>query len=231
MLTVKYGTQTINFSHQVNDKLKNAYIYVDFYQGVILRSPPVDEDTARKLVYKKGSWIIQKLKLVEKIPQGDIRTGSRILYLGKRFYVSVNEDTGVKSAVVLFSYSKFTVKLNPAVPDKGKALDRAFEKFTRRKADEKITPRIKYWSNITGLKPAKLRFRKLSKRWGSCTKDNEVIINYDAVKLPFTLIDYVIVHELSHIKYKDHSKAFWNTVEKYIPDYKELDDKMVGMKL
>jgi predicted metal-dependent hydrolase len=51
------------------------------------------------------------------------------------------------------------------------------------------------------------------------------------VKLPFTLIDYVIVHELSHIKYKDHSKAFWNTVEKYIPDYKELDDKMVGMKL
>ena len=67
--------------------------------------------------------------------------------------------------------------------------------------------------------------------WGSCTKANEVIINFDAVKLPFTLIDYIVAHELIHIKYKDHSKDFFRELAKFIPDWKVLDDKLCGMKL
>ena len=112
-----------------------------------------------------------------------------------------------------------------------KAIDDDFEVFTRNKAIEKIKPRVKKWCDITNLKPADLKLRKLNKRWGSCTSNNEIIINFDAVKLPFILIDYVVVHELSHIKIKDHSKNFWDLVGKFMPDYKELDSRITGIKL
>jgi len=90
---------------------------------------------------------------------------------------------------------------------------------------------VKKWSETTGLIPTAVKFRRLNKRWGSCTRDNEIILNHDAVKLPFTLIDYIVVHELVHIKHKDHSKAFYREVAKYIPDWEALDEKLCGMKL
>jgi predicted metal-dependent hydrolase len=61
--------------------------------------------------------------------------------------------------------------------------------------------------------------------------ENKIIINSDAIKLPFTLIDYIIVHELAHIKHKSHSKEFDKEVVKFIPDWKYLDEMLCGMKL
>lgn len=82
---------------------------VDFYEGVIFKSPPIDEDKAKELIYKKGIWIFEKLKLVERQPQGDIVTGSIILYLGKRYYVQLIQDTAIKDALIKFNQSKFKI--------------------------------------------------------------------------------------------------------------------------
>ncbi len=76
-----------------------------------------------------------------------------------------------------------------------------------------------------------LHFRKQTKRWGSCTPRNNIVINTEAVKLPYSLIDYLIIHELCLVRDKDHSKAFWAEVGKYLRNWKELDEKMMGMKL
>jgi predicted metal-dependent hydrolase len=76
-----------------------------------------------------------------------------------------------------------------------------------------------------------LHFRKQAKRWGSCSPRNNIVINTEAIKLPFTLIDYLIVHELCHVRHKDHSKAFWGEVRKYLRNWKELDEKMAGLRL
>jgi len=229
--TIKYGTQEIQFSHIIDNALKHAYITVDFYDGVMLKSPSISDKKAKEAVYKKGKWILDKLKLVERIPPGKIATGSRLLYLGRRYYVNLIKDASVKTATVRFNHSKFLIKVNPDIVDTESAIKEALENFAREKSVIKITPRIKKWSEITGLEPASLRFRKLSKRWGSCTKANEVIINFDAVKLPFTLIDYVVVHELVHIKHKHHSKEFYKELAKFIPEWQALDDNLCGMKL
>ena len=231
MPTVQYGTREIQYSHIIDNSLKHAYITVDFYDGVTLKSPSIDEYRANEAVYKKGKWILEKLKLVERVPQGEIFTGSRLLYLGKRYYVQVIQDAGIKGASVAFNHSAFKIRVNPEAPDRNVSIDRALEKFSREKAVVKITPRIKKWSQTTGLTPAGIKFRKLAKRWGSCTNANEIIINYDAIKLPFTVIDYIIVHELTHIKYKDHSKDFNREVAIFISDWNELDEKLCGMRL
>ena len=231
MPAVKYGTQEIQFSHVIDNALKHAYITVDFYEGVSLKSPSINEEQAKKAVYKKGKWILEKLKLVERLPQGKIITGSRLLYLGRRYYVEIIQDARVKTAAVSFNHSKFMIKVNPGLPELEPVITEALETFARDKAIIKITPRIKKWTQTTGLTPTDIKFRKLSKRWGSCTKSNEIIINFDAVKLPFTLIDYIVVHEMAHIKHKHHSKDFYKEIAKFIPEWKALDDKLCGMKL
>ena len=231
MLAVKYGTQEIQFHHIVDKALKHAYITVDFYEGVILKSPPISQEKAKEAVYKKGKWILEKLKLVERIPQGEIVSGSRLLYLGRRYYVEIVSDASIQKIQVKFNHSKFKILMNPELADQGAAINEALQLFYREKAVIKIAPRMKKWSKTTGLTPTAVKFRRLSKRWGSCTADNEIIFNHDAVKLPFSLIDYIVVHELCHIKHKDHSKDFYQEVAKYMPDWVVLEERLCGMKL
>ena len=72
-----------------------------------------------------------------------------------------------------------------------------------------------------------LKIRAMKTRWGVCNrKIKSVTLNLNLVKYDSTCLDYVIVHELSHFVHFNHSKAFWNTVEKYYPNYKEIEKKL-----
>ncbi len=231
MPSVQYGTTKIRYSHIIDNSLKHGYITVDFYKGVILKTPFIDDSQADEAVASKGKWILEKIKLVERIPRGEIITGTRLLYLGRRYYVQMIDDRSIKGAIVKFNHSKFKISVNPDAPDRSLSINTAMEKFLRDKAVIKITPRINRWSEGTGFIPSSIHFRKLSKRWGSCTNANEIIINFDAVKLPFALIDYIILHELTHIKHKYHSKDFYREMAESMPDWEELNEKLGNMKL
>ncbi|SLM28989.1 Metal-dependent hydrolase family protein [Desulfamplus magnetovallimortis] len=231
MPVAQYGTTEIHYSHIIDTSLKHGYITVGFYEGVILKTPPIEDDKADKLILSKGRWIVEKIKLVERIPQGEIITGSRLLYLGKRYYVKITKDTTVKDAKVQFTHSRFNITINPDVEDRQSAIDKALETFSRDKAKEKILPLVKNWSETMGLIPNSVSLRKLSKRWGSCTNDNDILINFDAVKLPFSLIDYIVIHELTHIKHKDHSKDFYRELAKDAPDWEDMDERLGDIKL
>lgn len=229
-MKARYGRKEISFRHKVDPALTHAYITVDFNEGVILKSPPLEPGRAEAFVRKKAPWILEKLKLVARRPCGDIVTGTRILYSGRNYHTRVIPDAGTAGARVVFDHSSFKVYLNPALPDPQEATAAAFDAFYRRKAVEKIEPRVRHWSRITGLEARGLRFRRLSKRWGSCTKSGAIIINIYAVKLPYYLIDYIIVHELCHLLHTGHGKAFWREVEKYLPTYRELENRISVMQ-
>jgi len=230
MPNVKYGDKTIDYSFVKKEGLKAHYISVQKDSGVVLKGSAVSEEKEQALVLKKARWILDKLQLVEAIGLDDIVTGSRIQYLGRRYYVEVFTNNELENINIDFTESKFKVSL-PSSLNNQEALKLAFEDFFRDKATEKIKPRINKWSKETGLSFKELKIRKLDKRWGSCTPSNNILINIDAIKLPFSLIDYLIVHELVHTKIKNHSKEFWAELSKHIPNWKELDDKMYGMKL
>lgn len=73
------------------------------------------------------------------------------------------------------------------------------------------------------LFPSALKFRKNKTRFGSCSAKNSISLNILLMKYPLEVIEYVIIHELAHIKHKNHSRKFWGLVEEYCPDYKRLD--------
>lgn len=187
-------------------------------------------EQSQQLILKKARWIIDKLALVRSVGEADLVTGSRMPYLGKNYYVKILEQDHLDKIELVFNHSKFKIKVPPHLNHQ-KALLGAFENFYRQKAIEKIGPRLKKWSKKINLPYRQLKFRKLEKRWGSCTPSNTIIINIDAVKLPFSLIDYLLVHELVHTKIKNHSKEFWAELSKYMDNWRELDGRMQGLCL
>lgn len=229
MPEVRYGDRLITYSVQARTDLKSHYIVVEKNLGVILKGALIPEDQANKFILKKARWILEKLNLVESVNEGDIVTGSRIQYLGKKYYTEVYFNDSISSTVIEFNHSRF--KITTSGKNTQEDIKRALNLFFNEKAAEKITPRVEVWAEKTGLQYGLLHFRKLTKRWGSCTPGNHIVINTEAIKLPFSLIDYLIVHELCHVKHKDHSKAFWGEVGKYIRNWKELDERMRGMKM
>ncbi len=74
----------------------------------------------------------------------------------------------------------------------------------------------------TGLIPNKVRIRDIKYAWGSCSANKNVTISYKLIYYSKDVIKYVILHELCHIKYMNHSKAFWDLVANYMPNYKEI---------
>lgn len=230
MPSVQYGTKIIDYAIRVQSGLKSHYISVEKGVGVILKGEAVSAEKADQLILKKARWILDKLELVRAIGVEDIVTGSRIPYLGRQYYVQVIEAADRQQIEIDFTSSKFLVYAPPALLGQ-EELRAAFDIFLAEKAIEKITPRVKKWAKKTGLYYEKLRFRKLEKSWGTCSPTNQIVLNTEAIKLPFSLIDYLIVHELVHTRIKNHSKEFWAELSRHIPNWKELDGKMFGMKM
>jgi predicted metal-dependent hydrolase len=92
----------------------------------------------------------------------------------------------------------------------------------RRSAKKLLTPRIKSLADQHGFKYSKLRFSTASTRWGSCSSRGTISLNIALTNLPDTLVDYVILHELTHTVYLNHSKQFWKHLETICPGSKSL---------
>jgi predicted metal-dependent hydrolase len=224
MPKVQYGATEIEFAIEEKDNLSSHYISVDKEQGVILKGEAISEALAQKMILKKAKWILQKLEQVKSKEEGEIVTGSRIPYLGKKYYAQVLLSEATKSATIEFNYSQFKISIN-LNDETQQEIQKALTAFYKRKAKEKILPRIKKWSAKTGLKYEKVKFRILE-RWGSCTAKDHLIFNINIMKLPLSLIDYIIVHELCHTKVKSHGKEFWEELGRHMDGWKELDERM-----
>ncbi len=95
--------------------------------------------------------------------------------------------------------------------------------FYKHQAKLFIPPLFTQYAKTMNLKPKQLSFRNNKGRWGSCSYKNNISLNINLMKAKEEEIVYVIVHELAHIKHKNHSKTFYDLVERYLPNYKLLE--------
>jgi hypothetical protein len=102
------------------------------------------------------------------------------------------------------------------------AFSKLANKFYLQKSHKHIVPEVEKWSKIMNLYPRAIKFRKTKRQWGSCSGLNHISFNTMLMKLPPNVIEYVIIHELAHIKHKHHKKDFWALVENYCPNHKTI---------
>lgn len=90
-------------------------------------------------------------------------------------------------------------------------------------AKEILPKRVEYYSSLMNLKPTSVKITKAKKRFGSCSGKNGICFSCYLMLYPMEAVDYVVVHELAHIKHHDHSKEFYDLIKRYMPDYKKRE--------
>lgn len=126
---------------------------------------------------------------------------------------------------VIYGFNELEINGNKIYVKDKKMLD----KYLDNKIKEIFSEHLKYYYDnyLEDIPKPNLKIRKMSTRWGVCNLRNKnVTLNYYLYKYDIECLDYVIVHELSHFIYPDHSKLFWNQVGKYCKNYKELRKKL-----
>ena len=97
-----------------------------------------------------------------------------------------------------------------------------------RMAKETLPGKVERYGEIMGLRPAGITITGAEKRFGSCSAKNRICFSWRLMMYPEAAIDYVVVHELAHIRHKDHSKAFYACVEEVLPDWRERRNLLKG---
>ncbi len=105
--------------------------------------------------------------------------------------------------------------------EKNTAYESADEAALRKSAMKVIPERVRYYSEIMDLTPTGVRITGAKTRFGSCSPKNSLCFSCYLMQYPIEAVDYVVVHELAHIKEKNHGERFYALIEKYMPDYKE----------
>jgi predicted metal-dependent hydrolase len=172
-------------------------------------------------VYSKSTWLIKHLKVQEQRKEKQLLvTGNFVYFQGQAFVLKCIEKENMKKPTLEFTENKFIINMPKETPQE--ALQLLFDNFYKQQAIEQIYTMVEEWSNKMNMHPKNIGFRKAKRRWGSCSSQNTLSFNYYLMKLPLEIVEYVVVHELAHIKEKNHSKNFWAVVEEFLPNYKEL---------
>lgn len=100
------------------------------------------------------------------------------------------------------------------------------EQFYKEKTPPLIVSLVEKWAFIMGVTPSHILFRKTKRRWGSCSHKAELCFALSLAQLPLEAIEYIVIHELSHIKHPHHKTSFWKCVEEYMPTYK-VQEKVI----
>jgi predicted metal-dependent hydrolase len=166
-----------------------------------------------KFINEKESWISEKERSIRKAEKAFL-PGEEFLYLGRLFPLEI-QDNNSKGYPLKLSFGKFILDKDHV--EKARDL---FIQWYKREAKEKITERVDYYSNRLQLFPKGIRITSAKYRWGCCSRDNQLSFSWRIIMASLSIIDYVLIHELVHIKEKNHSRSFWSYVESIIPDYK-----------
>ncbi|WP_164967738.1 M48 family metallopeptidase [Halarcobacter bivalviorum] len=101
--------------------------------------------------------------------------------------------------------------------------DKALDLYYKEEAKKIIPELVDKFAKKMNLFPTSIKYRKNKRTWGSCNYRNGLNFNILLIQFPLEVIEYVVIHELAHIKHKNHSKSFWKLVEKYCQDYKQRE--------
>ena len=210
----KISIGTVEYNYRIRLSKRSRYIRIQLSQerGIELIVPKgVSIANAEKFLSEKKDWILKKfVKIKEK--------NDDYMLFGEKINLERQFDLFLKKPKIELIKQKLLLTM-----PEGKDVQerKIFEEWLKAKAEEYIPNRVKVLAEKNVFNFNKVVIRGQKSRWGSCSKYGNLSFNFKVMSYKKEVIDYLIIHELCHLKEMNHSGKFWHLVESYMPDYKD----------
>ena len=178
------------------------------------------QDQIDQILYKKMGWILRHLPDTKPLQMPlfnkEVDHGEKISYMGRKIELVITNTSGGAEPVRLEG-QRIYISLN----GREKGIARILEKWYRGQAKLIFTQKASAHQSVMGINYTKVLIRGQKTRWGSCSPNGTISLNWKLLLAPEPVIDYVIIHELAHLKYMNHSRKFWELVDRYCPAWKK----------
>ena len=226
--SIQYGSMKIDF-HLIFSDRKSLGIKVKPDLSVQVTAPGnTSLDRVKEKLRKKASWILKQQNYFQTFhpmtPPRKYVSGETHLYLGRRYRLKIRR--ALKPEVkIMEGFINVYINSHPGKEQVKKVLNNWYRDRAGIIFNEIYDNTQKEFSkrNITS---DIFIIRAMKRRWGSCTPGKRIIINTELIKAPKRCIEYVIVHEMCHLKYPNHSESFYKLQNKIMPDWKYWKDKL-----
>lgn len=191
--------------------------------------------TPQKTIYefllKKKDWIEKHFtkfnEIAEKFPKRKIQSYQKFPFHGKDLSLKMSITVLKKPFVAIQDGElRLHIPLNnwnaEVLTDEHPKLLAVIRAFYKREGVKTITERTLYWAQQMNLHPLTLKFREQKTRWGSCSSKGAINFNWRLIVFKPEIVDYVIIHELAHLRHMNHSANFWSLVEEHCQNYQML---------
>ncbi len=221
MNSITFGNSKIKYGIKKSPKRNTTQITVTS-SGVQVTTPSKKTPhEIEALIQKHAKWIYTKqLSKKEEIKfKITFENSSRLPFFGKNYLLDVKETK--KSDSFSLKNGKFVVKLNKISKSTIKKL---YLEWSKKKAHPLLEKSVKKYSKKIGINYSKILVKNQKNRWGSVSKNGTVNFNQNLIRAPSKIVDYVVAHEVCHLKIPNHSASYWRLLGSVMPDYEERKD-------
>ena len=217
------------------DRALNNSFYISVQNGEVLVKAPwyFSREKIEEIIEEKKKWITEKLRQYENenIKKRNYIKNNKIKILGENF--------GLKIIYANIKLPKLNVEnkqVEITIPAKYKKMDNSdiigilIEKMYDQIAEKEIESSMEKMRVMMGTAPEDFEIKRMKNILGLCTDEKKIIINPDIAVYDKNVIDYIVLHEYCHLKYKNHTRSFYDLLKKYMPNYEKIADKISNVK-
>ena len=228
---VTWGGRRLPYAIRRSPRRKKTVAVTVDPGGSVLVVAPVRIASARldEIVTRKAPWIVQRLRRAEShgpppAPR-EFVSGESVLYLGRHYRLKVHPDATAATGAAKLRGGWLHVPA-PAGARQAAHVRAALVAWFRRHAAEGLPERVGAWRAKAGVAPPRVVVADQRKRWGSCDHRGTIRLNWRIVQAPMRLVDYVVVHELVHLRHRGHGRDYWQAVGRVMPDYERRREEL-----
>jgi len=183
----------------------------------------VGDERVAAFLQRKRPWIRSKVAEIRLLPphrNKELISGESFPYLGRHYRLKIQEGHQV-GVCLSGGYLKATIRPTEQGEQRQARIQQYLQNWYRSRALEHLQEKANRYAQQIGVTPAGVSVRNFKSRWGSCDKKGQVVFNWNIIKAPHAIADYVVVHELCHLIHPNHSKEFWQLVGRHDHAYAE----------
>jgi predicted metal-dependent hydrolase len=202
----------------IRSKRKTVSIHIERDGSVSARIPEaITEDEILKVLKSKEYQIHKNLAQWSQLNQTKVEreyvNGQSFLYLGRNYRLQLTDD---KLESLTFNKGYFYLSNSNKINAR-----ELFVSFYKEKLNEKLKPILKRYKDQLGVNPKEIKIMELQNRWASCTSRGNINFHWKCAMAPIDVLNYIVVHELTHLIHPNHTSTFWNEIDKVMPNYEK----------